>query len=83
MLGCPRSKGEGGAELRFDSETFYSEESLRMAGLDGAALARAREEGLLRFRRVGRRVLYKGALLAEWLGRPETPPAARGGRHAR
>jgi hypothetical protein len=57
--------------IRFDPEAFYDEDALRILGLDSQALARARREGDLRCRRVGRVRLYKGAWLQEWLSRPE------------
>jgi hypothetical protein len=59
--------------LRFDPETFYDEEGLRAAGLDGQALARAVRAGELRCRRVGRLRLFRGDWLNEWLGRPDRP----------
>jgi hypothetical protein len=57
--------------LRFEVEAFYDEDTLRLLGLDSQALARARREGDLRCRQVGRVRLYKGEWLQEWLSRPE------------
>jgi hypothetical protein len=62
--------------LRIDPETYYEECTLRVHGLDERALARAREEGL-RHKRLGRKVLYKGAWLIEWLD-GEAPGKAQG-----
>jgi hypothetical protein len=53
--------------LRFDPDAFYDEDALRVLGLDGDTLARARREGVLRCRRIGRVRLYKGEWLQEWL----------------
>jgi hypothetical protein len=57
--------------LLFEAGGFYTEEQLRVRGLDGDALRRAREAGELRYRLLGRQVVYKGEWLNEWLGRPE------------
>ena len=57
--------------IRFDEDAFYTEEALRVLGLDGEALAHARREGGLRCRQVGRVRLYKGEWLQQWLSRPE------------
>lgn len=57
--------------IRFDADTFYDEDALRILGLDSQALAQARRDGDLRCRQVGRVRLYKGAWLQEWLSRPE------------
>jgi hypothetical protein len=65
--------------IRFDSEAFYDEDALRVLGLDSQILARARREGGLRCRQVGRVRLYKGAWLQEWLSGPEDE-ARRPGR---
>lgn len=55
--------------IRFDPESYYSEESLRIMGWDGEALRRARKSEGLRFKKVGRSVVYKGEWLMEWLDR--------------
>ena len=60
--------------IRFDPDAFYDEDALRVLGLDSAALARARKDGALRCRRVGRVRLYKGEWLQEWLSRAEEEP---------
>jgi hypothetical protein len=53
--------------IRFEPDAFYDEDALRLLGFDGEALARARREGELRCRRVGRVRLYKGEWLQRWL----------------
>jgi hypothetical protein len=45
-------------------------------GLRPAAMARARRSGLLRFTRQGRRILYKGAWILEWLDKEAEVPAS-------
>jgi len=62
-------------KLEIDPEVYYDEDALRVAGLDGDALASARKAGELRSKEVGRRVIYKGEWLRAWLDRPE-----KGGR---
>lgn len=64
--------------LHIDPELYYPEEGLRVQGLDGAALRRAREAGDLQYKLVGRQVVYKGAWLKAWLD--QTEPAGRGAK---
>jgi hypothetical protein len=45
-------------------------------------LARARREGRLRFTRQGRRVLYLGQWLLDWLTADATPTSGKGARDA-
>ncbi len=54
-------------KLRLDAEAYYDEETLRVAGLCGEALRRARQSGRLKYKPVGREVIYKGAWLIAWL----------------
>jgi hypothetical protein len=53
--------------LKIDPELYYFEDALRIQGLDGAALKAARDSGELRFRQVGKQIVYKGSWLCEWL----------------
>jgi hypothetical protein len=57
--------------FRPDPDAFYSEFQLRLLGLDGEALEKARDRGELRGKDVGADVLYKGAWLIEWLERDD------------
>jgi hypothetical protein len=57
--------------IRIVDDYFYPEETLRLQGLDGDALRRARKEGKLLYKKVGSQVLIKGEWLREWLDRPE------------
>ena len=57
--------------MRFDPETFYDEDTLRLLGLESQALARGRKDGTLRYRQLGRARLYKGEWLQEWLSRSQ------------
>lgn len=66
-----QSRNEVAAMIRFDADAFYDEDALRLLGLDSQALARARKEGSLPCRQVGRVRLYKGTWLQEWLSKPE------------
>ena len=53
--------------LKFDPDGFYTEWSLRVMGLDGEAMRKARKSGELKFKEVGAERLYKGEWLLEWL----------------
>ena len=60
--------------LTIDPAGIYDDGALVLSlGLTHAALADARRQGDLRFRRVGRRVIYTGRALLDWL---ESHPAA-------
>ncbi len=53
---------------RIDPEAVYTDADLRlMLGLTSAALSRARRQGRLRYSRQGRRVLYRGQWIVDWL----------------
>jgi len=69
--------------IRIDPQAYYEDHVVRMMGLDGDALERARGRGELRFKDVGGTPVYKGAWLIEWLDRAEREPAAAGGKAAR
>ena len=70
-------------QFHIDPEAYYDENSLRVQGFDGDALRKAREAGELRFKRVGRSVIYKGEWLRAWLdqagGRPHGGKRNNGG----
>jgi hypothetical protein len=53
--------------LRLEPEGWYTEEQLRIMGLDGDQLARARRSEGLKYRQIGRRRWYKGAWVLQWL----------------
>jgi hypothetical protein len=56
------------APVLIQSEALYDDRALRQAlGLTPSALAAARRSGALRFSRQGKRILYKGAWVLEWL----------------
>jgi hypothetical protein len=53
---------------RIDPETIYDTGAVVLAlDVPSSTLARARREGRLRYSRQGRRVLYLGKWLLEWL----------------
>lgn len=57
--------------LRLEPNVWYDEDTLRLRGIDGKALADGRRSGKLRCRRVGRLRYYKGEWLTAWLESPE------------
>lgn len=57
--------------LHIDPELYYPEEALRIQGLDGGAMKRARAAGKLEYKLVGNQVVYKGSWLKEWLDQGE------------
>jgi hypothetical protein len=72
MATATRHNLEGWA-VRFEADVWYSEYALRIVlGWDEDVLARARRAGL-RYAKVGRSRLYRGAWLDEWLSRCEGP----------
>ncbi len=51
-----------------EPEALYDDGALRQAlGLSPASLAAARRAGTLRYSRQGKRTLYKGAWILDWL----------------
>jgi hypothetical protein len=62
-----------------DPEAVYDDGAIRQSlGLTDAALATARRVGVLRYSRQGKRVLYLGRWILEWLETAATPqPATR------
>ena len=69
---------------RIEPNGIYDDGTLVLGlGLTSATLSRARREGRLRFTRKGKRVLYLGRWILEWLegeARPEPKQRHRGGR---
>jgi hypothetical protein len=65
--------------IRIEPDGIYDDDMVYGA-LDVSAqtLARARREGRLRFSRQGRRVLYLGRWLLDWLKSDATPTDAQG-----
>lgn len=53
--------------LRIDPAALYDEGAMSQAGIPGTALRRARQSGKLRFTRQGRRILYLGQWILDWL----------------
>lgn len=52
-------------------DAVFDDGSLHIAmGLSPSAIARARREGHLRYRRIGKRTLYLGKWILEWLDCP-------------
>lgn len=66
---------------KIDPDGIYTDATLRLSlGLTGNATSRARREGRLRFSRQGRRVLYRGKWIIDWLEQDaHAQAAARGG----
>jgi hypothetical protein len=65
--------------VRIDPEGIYDDASLYGAlGVSAAALARARREGRLRYTRQGKRLLYLGRWVIDWLTSDARLEAARG-----
>jgi len=69
--------------VRIEPDALYDDGSLRRAlGLTSASLAAARRAGLLRFTSQGKRTLYKGAWILDWLDAPTEPHQTAAGREA-
>jgi hypothetical protein len=65
---------------RIDPAAVYDDAALYSAlEISYQALARARREGRLRFTRKGRRILYLGEWVIEWLSDGATILASKGG----
>jgi hypothetical protein len=59
--------------IRIDPDALYAEGAVAIAlDIPTATLVRARRAGTLRFRRVGKRTLYLGRWLLDWLA--QDPP---------
>jgi hypothetical protein len=66
---------------RIDPDGIYHEgHACLLLDLPSATLIRARRDGRLRFTRQGRRVLYRGRWLLEWLDADAQQSAAGGTR---
>jgi hypothetical protein len=62
-----------------DPTGIYDDGALCCAlGLSAAALARARREGRLRYARQGRRILYLGSWVLQWLEESAAPEVRHG-----
>jgi hypothetical protein len=67
--------------IRIDPAAIYDDAALVLTlDLSSATLARARRNGRLRFTRQGRRTLYLGQWLLDWL--VSAPPRETGAAHA-
>lgn len=67
---------------RFDPEAIYDDGAVYAAiEVSAATLARARRTGRLRSSRQGRRILYLGRWLLDWLESDSTPTRAKEPRH--
>lgn len=65
--------------FRIDADVIYDDPTLVLGlGLTQATLARARRDGHLRSTRKGRRVLYRGQWIIDWLEH-DSGQDARGG----
>ena len=54
--------------IRIDPDAIYDDGALVLTlGLTHAAIAKARRNGRLRFTRNGRRILYRGQWIIDWL----------------
>lgn len=63
--------------IRIDPRGFYDDTLLySLLGVSAMTLARARQSGRLRYTRQGRRLLYLGAWVLDWL-KSEANPEAR------
>ena len=66
-----------------DPGAVYDDGAVVLAlDIPSATLARARREGRLRYTRQGRRVLYLGQWLLDWLSADSTPASEKGVRDA-
>jgi hypothetical protein len=70
--------------ILIEPEAVYDDGSLRQAlGLTDAAMAAARRSGALRYARQGKRVLYLGRWITDWLeSQAAIRPAGMGGEVA-
>ena len=69
--------------MEIDATTVYDDSALVLGlNLTHATLARARRDGQLRFTRKGKRVLYLGRWILDWLERDQTPGTTGGDSNA-
>jgi hypothetical protein len=67
--------------MSIDPDAIYDDGAVCLAlDIPSSALARARRDGRLRHTRQGRRALYLGQWLLDWLALDSTPPAREGAR---
>jgi hypothetical protein len=65
--------------VSIDPGALYDDGAVVLAlDVPSATLARARREGRLRYTRQGRRVLYLGKWLLDWLTADSAPPGGKG-----
>jgi hypothetical protein len=70
--------------IRIDPDGVYDDDVLYASlELSSATLARARRDGRLRYTRQGRRVLYLGRWLLDWLSAEAAPADGKGECHVR
>jgi len=70
-------------EIQIEPDGVYDDDRVYLAWeVSAQTLARARREGRLRFSRQGRRILYLGRWLLEWLQAASTQTAAEEASHA-
>jgi hypothetical protein len=69
--------------ISIDPAAVYDDGAILLAlDISSASLARARRAGQLRFSRQGRRILYLGRWLLEWLEADSTPASSEEVAHA-
>jgi hypothetical protein len=65
-------------QIDIDPNAVYSDQSVTLLlGVTTASLREAERTGQLRHRRVGRRVLYTGAAILDWLNARQAQGAGR------
>ena len=65
-------------QVEIDPNAVYSDRSVvLLLGVTTDSLREAERTGQLRHRRVGRRVLYTGAAILDWLNAPQAQEAGR------
>ena len=56
------------SNIRIDQDSIYDDDSLYSAlGVSARTLSRARQKGQIRFSRKGKRILYLGQWVLEWI----------------
>jgi hypothetical protein len=69
--------------IRIEPDAIYDDGAVVLAlDIPSATLARARRDGRLRYTRQGRRTLYLGQWVLEWLAADATPASGKGVRDA-
>ncbi len=68
--------------IHIDPDAIYDDGALVLTlGLTHAAIARARRRGGLRHIRNGRRILYRGSWIIDWLESDAQPTSGEGAGH--